>query len=263
MRIRQEKSFQYGYNSITEIDGKYSEMLMDFGVIKLKKGQSIVNSEYKERAYLLLQGEVILEWEDNKVQVKRASCFDENPCCLHVPNDVKISITGISEDSEVVFQAATNEKYFLPKLYTQEECRSEQRGQGTMKETSTRTVRTIFDKSNSLDANLVLGEVINHPGKWSSYPPHHHPQPEIYFYRFNPEMGFGYAELGEDVLKVRNNDTVLITEGLTHPQATAPGYAMYYLWVIRHLEGNPYIQPAFLPKHLWVMDKNAKIWPDK
>ena len=38
---------------------------------------------------------------------------------------------------------------------------------------------------------MVLGEVVNLPGKWSSYPPHHHPQPECYFYRFDKPMGFG------------------------------------------------------------------------
>ena len=48
-----------------------------------------------------------------------------------------------------------------------------------MREASTRIVRTIFDLSNATDAKLVLGEVISYPGKWSSYPPHHHPQPEV------------------------------------------------------------------------------------
>jgi 5-deoxy-glucuronate isomerase len=38
---------------------------------------------------------------------------------------------------------------------------------------------------------------------------------------------------------------------------------MYYLWVIRHLEGNPYIEPTFLPEHLWITKEDAVIWPDK
>ena len=37
-----------------------------------------------------------------------------------------------------------------------------------------------------------------------------------------------------------SNSTVLITKKETHPQTTAPGYAMWYLWVIRHLENDPY-----------------------
>ncbi|WHH61007.1 5-deoxy-glucuronate isomerase [Petroclostridium sp. X23] len=263
MRIRQQGSFNNGYNAITQMNGKHSDMLMDFGILKLDQEQKMISVDDKERAYLLIKGEVIFEWDEHKVTAKRVSCFDENPWCLHVPQNERVTITSVSEDSEIAVQATNNEKSFPAKLYTPEECMSEQRGQGTMKETSTRTVRTIFDKSNTEHANLVLGEVIDHPGKWSSYPPHHHPQPEIYFYKFYPENGFGYAELGEDVVKVRNNDTVTIAEGLTHPQATAPGYAMYYLWVIRHLDSNPYITPTFVEEHTWVMDKEAKIWPDK
>ena len=118
------------------------------------------------------------------------------------------------------------------------------RGAGTMHETSTRIVRTIFDYTNAPYANLVLGEVIGFPGKWSSYPPHHHPQPEIYYYKNNPENGFGYAEVGETVYKVHNGDTVCIPAGMTHPQCTPPGYALWYLWAIRHLDGCPYAQPG-------------------
>jgi hypothetical protein len=112
-------------------------------------------------------------------------------------------------------------------------------------------------------ACIGLGEVIGYPGKWSSYPPHWHPQPEIYFYKFNPENGYGFAELGEDVVKTHQNSTVFITEKETHPQTTAPGYALWYLWVIRHLDGDPYITPTFVPEHLWVTESEneAKMWP--
>ncbi len=135
-----------------------------------------------------------------------------------------------------------------------------------MKETSTRIVRTIFDYENAPYANLVLGEVIGFPGKWSSYPPHHHPQPEIYYYKSNPENGFAYAECGEQVYKVRSGDTVFIPPGKTHPQCTPPGYALWYLWAIRHVDGCPYKMPeypVFLKEHLWVQEKDALYWPDK
>jgi len=238
-------------------------MLMDFGILRLAKGQKEMDNEDKERAYLLVKGEVVFEWQGNIVRATRKSCFDENPWCLHVPAGIEVSIKGMSEDSELTVHKTDNERAFEAKFYMPDDCRSEERGKGTMKETSTRTVRTIFDYGNADYSNLVLGEVIDHPGRWSSYPPHHHPQPEIYYYKFNPENGFGYAELGEEVLKVRENDTVKIGEGMTHPQATAPGYAMYYLWVIRHLDGNPYIVPTFLEEHLWVTKPDAVIWPDK
>ncbi|MEG0766467.1 MAG: 5-deoxy-glucuronate isomerase, partial [Clostridia bacterium] len=152
---------------------------------------------------------------------------------------------------------------FASHLYLPEETEDEHRGAGLMNETSTRIVRTIFDYHNAPDAKLVLGEVIGFPGKWSSYPPHHHPQPEIYYYKTCPPQGFAYAELGENVVKVHENDVVCIAPGLTHPHCTAPGYALWYLWAIRHLEGNPYITPTFLTEHQWVLDADAVYWPQR
>ena len=103
-----------------------------------------------------------------------------------------------------------------------------------MQETSTRIVRTTFDYNNAPYANLVIGEVIGFPGKWSSYPPHFHPQPEIYYYKTYPTGGHAFAEVGDDVFKISGNDTVLIQSGMTHPHVTYPGYALWYLWAIRH-----------------------------
>ncbi len=262
MRIRQNKPFVYGYNAIASMDEKENNTMMDFGILKLAKSQAETDCDPKERAFLLIQGEVTFEWEGNRETVKRNSCFDENPWVLHVPRDIEVKIIGVAEDSEVCVTKTANEKAFKSKLYRDDECRSEDRGRGTMNETSTRIVRTVFDYSNAQHSNLVLGEVIDYPGKWSSYPPHYHPQPEIYFYKFNPENGYGFCQLGDDVVQIKNNDTVKIFD-VTHPQVTAPGYAMYYIWVIRHLDDNPYINPIFVPEHLWVTDKDAKFWPDK
>jgi hypothetical protein len=38
---------------------------------------------------------------------------------------------------------------------------------------------------------------------------------------------------------------------------------MYYIWVIRHLDGSRYGVPEFLLEHRWVMDGEAEIWPHK
>jgi 5-deoxy-glucuronate isomerase len=91
---------------------------------------------------------------------------------------------------------------FEPHLFEPKETADEYRGAGTMQETSTRIVRTTFDYSNAPYSNLVIGEVIGFPGKWSSYPPHHHPQPEIYYYKTNPKGGHAFAEVGDDVMKL-------------------------------------------------------------
>ena len=52
-----------------------------------------------------------------------------------------------------------------------------------------------------------------------------------------------------------------------HPQVTAPGYAMWYSWMIRHLpdeQGGPWKKTRTdLPEHTWLLDPDAKIWQPK
>ena len=259
-KIIKGKDFNFGYNEITKM-GDTPDMLMDFGILRMKMGQTYEDASDLERAYLLVYGEVKLEYGGHEISIKRENCFDFAPWVLHLPANTPLKITGISNDSEITVNRTTNPRSFDAKLYEPKDSPSEFRGAGTMQETSTRIVRTTFNHENAPWANLVVGEVIGFPGKWSSYPPHHHPQPEIYYYKTNPEGGHAYAEVGEDIFKLSGNDTILITEGMTHPHVTYPGYALWYLWVIRHIDGNPYVTPTFVPEFTWVTDPNAKFWP--
>jgi 5-deoxy-glucuronate isomerase len=254
------KKLKNGYNQII-FEAKRSEnTMMNFGILQLEKGQKYANFDNEERAFLLLKGQINLLFDNEERVVKRDSYFDETPVCLHVSKNTNVKIIA-KTDSEIVLISTENERFFPPELYDNVE--NEYRGKGTMQETATRIVRTIFDKNKSPKSNIVLGEVVNYPGKWSSYPPHHHPQPEIYHYRFFPMQGFGLALLGDKAIKVENGDTVKILNNVIHPQVAAPGYAMYYIWVIRHLEGNPYTEPFFVTEHKWVMEKEALIWPER
>ena len=256
----------FGLTWIARMEGEHRDMLMDFGVYRMKKGDVYKDNEALEKAVLLVYGEVAFEWNGEKHTQERKNCFDVPPTALHGDRNTGMKITCLTDEAEIDILRTDNPKAFGARLYLPEDTPDEFRGAGLMRETSTRIVRTIFDYTNAPDANLVLGEVIGFPGKWSSYPPHHHPQPEIYYYKTNPENGFGYGELGDEVVKVQNNDTVFIAPGLTHPHCTAPGYALWYLWAIRHLDGQPYKNPecpVFLPEHLWVMDEGAKYWGDR
>lgn len=252
-----------GYNAITEIDGKNRDMQMDFGIISLEAGGTYESECHKERTFLLIQGAITYSWEGQEVSVTRVSCFDEKPWCLHVPKDVKVVIRA-DKDSELTYQAIANDTVFDSKLYTQDDCVSEIFGEGTLAEASNRTVRTILDDTIAPYSNLVIGEVINHPGRWSSYPPHHHVQPEVYHYRFLPEQGFGYSEEGDNVYKVINKDSAMIRRDQTHSQVAAPGYAMYYVWLIPHIPEKRWEKDrTYLDKDLWLLEKDVKIWPQK
>lgn len=188
--------------------------------------------------------------------------MDDDLWCLDMPKNGDVKITGLAEDSEVAVLRTENERDFPAVIRCGDAITKEIRGQGYMNEAGTRIVRTAQDIRLSPESNIMFGEDVHYPGKWSGFPSHSHEQPEIYYYKFYPEDGFGLLRLGDDAVLLEHNDTVEIIPNMVHPQVAAPGYAMYYLWAIRHLDGNPYIKPTFDPKYLWVEKPGAKYWPE-
>jgi 5-deoxy-glucuronate isomerase len=124
-----------------------------------------------------------------------------------------------------------------------------------------RSVRTILGPEHAA-GRLLLGETINPPGNWSSYPPHKHDREappeevrleEVYFFKVDPPEGFGvqvrYDDAGTEAFTVRDGDSAVIRSGY-HPLVAAPGYSLYYLWVMAG-DGRQMI-PHFDPAYAWV-----------
>jgi 5-deoxy-glucuronate isomerase len=124
-----------------------------------------------------------------------------------------------------------------------------------------RSVRTILGPEHAA-GRLLLGETINPPGNWSSYPPHKHDREtpgeevrleEVYLFKVDPVDGFGvqirYDDAGTEAFTVHDGDVAVIRTGY-HPVVAAPGYSLYYLWVMAG-EGREMI-PHFDPAHAWV-----------
>lgn len=262
MRLHQTKPFEAGYQSITELSGKHPEMLMDFGILKLTDGMEFKDDQPLERVFVLLYGEIEVEFDDKAVKATRQTYTNDTIWSINLPKDVGITLRGVSKDSEIAVIRTENEKTFAPAIRAGSDIVQEVRGKGFMCEAGTRIVRTAQDVRLSPASNIMFGEDMHYPGKWSGFPSHSHHQPEIYFYKFYPENGFGLLRLGDEGVLLEHNDTVLIEPDKVHPQVAAPGYAMYYLWIIRHLEGNPYIKPDFDPQHLWVEQPGATYWPE-
>jgi 5-deoxy-glucuronate isomerase len=125
-----------------------------------------------------------------------------------------------------------------------------------------RTVRTIIGPEDAA-GRLLLGETINPPGNWSSYPPHRHDRhdpprevdlEEVYLFKVDPPGGFGvqirYDEGGEEEAFLVRDDDIAVIAGGFHPVVAAAGYSVYYLWVLAG-QGRamiPYLDPA----HAWV-----------
>ena len=244
--------FENGVKVLSCAGDAVNDMMMNITVYSMEAGESrsfCVQDE--EMAVLLVQGQIRYAWEGREENAKRSSFVEEGPYCLHVSKGVCVTVTA-SEKSEVLVQSTANDTTFPAVFYRPEDCRNDIFGKGVLENKIERTVRTIFDYKNAPYSNMVNGEVINHQGGWSSYTPHHHPQPEVYYYRFERSEGFGACFIGEDVYKIKDGSVAAIPGGKTHPQVTAPAYPMYYCWMIRHLPGNPWTDRVVDPRYSWI-----------
>jgi 5-deoxy-glucuronate isomerase len=140
------------------------------------------------------------------------------------------------------------------------EIEPETRGHGALE----RTIYPIL--MGDLEAeSLLVCEVHNPAGHWSSYPPHKHDRPdppaetaleETYYYRLSPERGFGLQRVYTDdrsldeSLAFTDRDCVLVPRGY-HTVSAPPGYAVYYLNVM----AGPVRQWAIHtdPDHAWTL----------
>lgn len=249
-----------GYNERGELicsqeNGKNSNMLMDVRAQKLAAGESIrILEPERETAILLLAGEVEFAFEGRREKGSRRSVFLDKPYCLHCCKGKEMEVCAVTE-SRLLIQQTTNPREFATTFYTPEMCNLEEFGKEKWNGTAHRQVLTVFDYSNEPWSNLVMGEVFHKPGRWSSYPPHFHPQPELYYYEFDKPQGFGVGFNGDECYKVEDQSYLAITPMHSHQQVAAPGYNMYFAWLIRHLDGDPWEKTRIdVPEHSWLND---------
>lgn len=235
-------------------------MGMEFGVLRLRADAVHREQTKQETVLVLLSGRVEIATGARAFAAARTSLFDEKPATFHCGAGTAFQVRALGGAAEFAVVRTENSRALPPCFYSPDDVTTEDRGAGLAQGACRRFVRTIFDYTTRSDSNLVIGEVVNFPGRWSSYPGHHHPQPEIYHYRFTLPQGYGHAELGDAVFKVRDGDTVSIPGGLDHAQVSAPGYGMYYLWVVRHLPRRPYKGFKFSPEHQWLLDPAHQGW---
>jgi 5-deoxy-glucuronate isomerase len=236
---------------------------MDFAVLRLGAGKQWAESTRLETVLVLLGGSVEVRMGNETFRGSRASLFEENAVTFHCGAGTAVHVRALAGPAEFALIRAPNSKTLPARCYPADKVATEDRGAGLVQGACRRLVRTIFDYSTRPDSSLVVGEVVNYPGRWSSYPGHHHPQPEIYHYRFTLPQGYGHAEAGEEVFKIRHGDTLCIRGGIDHAQVAAPGYGMYYLWIVRHLPRRPYKGFTFTAEHRWLLDPAQQGWQPK
>ena len=246
---------------ITEENGRMSFTMMDISLVRLDGSScKIDKKENKETAIQLIEGEMDFEANGKKYEARRGGVFENPGFVLHVPKNTEVKLSSKSK-AELLVISTTNKNDFEPKFYTPSDVLVQCFGVGQWDDTGARDVLTFFDYENAPYSNLVIGEVFSLPGRWSSYVPHSHPQPEVYYYRFDKPQGFGAAFINYEASTITDKDFLLIPGGNTHPQCAAPGYALFFSWIIRHLDGDPWRKTRTPdPAHTWLEEENVSLW---
>jgi len=190
---------------------------------------------------------------------EREDVFGGKPTAAYAPPGETVRVTARS-DVEIAVCGARAEKGGAPALIAPGEVGVRTAGAGTF-------ARTIHDLAISDEAppgRLIVGETYNAPGGWSGYPPHRHERhappeesklEELYHFRVSPRQGFGlqriYGEGVDEALTLQDRDTVTIAKGF-HPVVAAPGYTLYYLWMLAGEER--VMHPREDAAHAWVAD---------
>jgi 5-dehydro-2-deoxygluconokinase len=257
--IKNPFGFAEGINLIVGMNDAYHKTGMNYSCLKLSKGQTHVFDERFEFAALLMTGKVSFYYANQNREVERYDYWSQIPKVLHSPSGQTARVLALT-DCEIMLIETENAHQFETILFDETNILEvDNRGKDLLEDSAYRLVRTVFDKRNRPESNLVVGEIISFQGRWSSYPSHYHPQPEIYHYRFSEPQGYAFGEKGKEVLRIEHYDTYAIPGGMEHAHCVAPGYALYTLWFIRHLQDKPYFQPTFHKEHEWTRDASANM----
>jgi 5-deoxy-glucuronate isomerase len=235
--------------------------LIGLDIVEIPSGESFDVQRTGELVAVVLSG--VVDVAVNGIPLGRAGArhtvFEGPGYALHAPPSAAVSLTAIEKPVVLVLATVPSDgaASFRPRLIEPHDQAIADRGTGNF----ARRVRTILGPRTDA-GRLLVGETINPPGNWSSYPPHKHDMDrpgienrfeEAYFFKLHPAEGFGvqirYDDHGEECFLVRDGDVSIIRAGY-HPVVAAPGYALYYLWVMAG-EGR---QPIayFDPSHAWV-----------
>ncbi len=235
-----------------------------FELLRLKKGQKHeIDSGNREIALVLLDGLCSLIVDNSPLgkMGRRRSVFKDKAHAAYIPIDSQCSIKALAPTTIAVCRVKASRK-FAPKLITPSMVKVKRVGKGNWE----RKVFNIIDGDTDAD-HMLVGETINPPGNWSSSPPHKHDMnrppkevkmEELYYFRISPPQGFGlqriYGKGFDRTFTIRNDDIIMIPKGY-HPVVAAPGYSLYYLWILAGDKRK--LSPFDDPDHAWIKKRIA------
>lgn len=255
---------QDGFTKISTIgDGDLE--LTEFGIIKLEQGNSYrASSGESEIALIILGGKCSVSGDGFTFENlgERKDVFSGKPYTVYIPFGKSYEIKADS-DVELAWTASPSDLDTPAYVISPDQVKEVNIGKDSYERDAYLMLTDEFPARH-----LFIGEAFVPSGNHASFPPHRHDadslpdevdMEEIYFFRFSPGQGYGIQKIYTDdrsidfTCTVEQNDTALIPEGY-HPVINAPGYKMYYLWIMAG-QNHRKFKSVIDPNHKWLLEK--------
>jgi 5-deoxy-glucuronate isomerase len=221
---------------------------LHYGRIVLDGDSVTFNTEDRETGLICLRGQatVILSRADGEgppatdegiLRSAQDDRFQLTPYdALYVPRDSEVTISGNCDLAEVA--APVDHQYPVQFVKFADVKQNPSLSFDTGGESSKRNLNILLGKN--IEAGRILaGVTFSKPGNWTSWPPHEHANlaEEAYLYIDMPEPGWGLqlvytdARNPELVAVVKQDDVVIMPRGY-HPNVSAPGGTINFLWMM-------------------------------
>ena len=251
-----------GYRQVVPVACKPLKAL-GFGMANLAAGQAwAFDTELCEWTIVVLGGSVRVWAGKDELTPgplgSRPNVFGGKAAAVYLPPGTRGRAQAVTPARLAVCQARSRTGA-EPTVITPDEVRTKTVGAHNWQ----REVHDIVD-GRLAAGRLLVGETFNRAGCWSSYPPHRHDEDrlpleadleEIYFFQVDPPQGFGFQRVYTDDRRldesyaIEHDDVVILPRGY-HPVAAAPGYQVYYLWL---MAGTGRVMCPFDdPAHAWI-----------
>jgi len=239
--------------------------LTEFGIINLKQGEEYSGKTGKsEVALIVLGGKCAVTGDGFEFpQVgERKDVFSGKPYTVYIPCGKNYRIKAVTV-VEIAWTASPSDLKTDAYVIAPEQVKECHIGKESYERDALLMLTDAFPARH-----LFIGEAYVASGKHASYPPHRHDfdnlpaevdMEELYFFRFQPEQGYGIQKIYTDdrsidfPCTVQQNATTLIPRGY-HPVINAPGYTMYYLWIMAGQNYRKFLS-VIDPAHKWILEQ--------
>lgn len=237
-----------------------------FNIVKLKKGEAF---EYQVPGYETCiapaTGTVDVDVEGESypnLGTRTIDVWDGEPEGIYVPVGAKVTISCVSDETEIFIAGARYDKVLDPFDVRADDIDLVQYGSDDTK-THRKIKHILGQKQHGKVGRLLVSELYTvGQGGWSGFPSHKHDtdrlpietrHDETYNFRFRPNYGSGVQMLQREDNKpgeayhIMDGSTIMLDSGY-HPCAVLPGYEMYYFTILGGLSQRSLVQ-YFQPTH--------------